>query len=153
MVILSSWSILDERHGSNHLPIIISLTLDRLRWSKTHNSSISNSLNTFPFKSRLNNNKANQNLFSHLIDTFISSINTSIHNSDIYQQFINTILNSAKQSIPLKNINSKYYTSSPPWWDSCCTLQLISYSKCIATQVPSTVFVTTEINVPLQQIC
>jgi len=92
----STWSTTSNPHGSDHFPIIISLT------SNGHTGiNYPNNLNSFtPYNPtpslQFNLNKADWNSFSELINQNITSIDYNFCPIEAYNKFIRIILDAAK---------------------------------------------------------
>ncbi|XP_025195964.1 uncharacterized protein LOC112595090 [Melanaphis sacchari] len=118
----TSWSALDDPHGSDHFPILISIKSDIAYQPYSNRLTFANSANIQSCPPQFNFNKANWQLFAQLINSSITHIDKTTCNMDKYNQLTQLILDSAKEAIPLKRVNSNNYPISPPWWDSSCTL-------------------------------
>ncbi|KAL4112254.1 hypothetical protein QTP88_016075 [Uroleucon formosanum] len=114
-----SWSVLDDSHGSDHFPILISITAGNhsrgIQSSDPFHGPIDKSRCTFNF------NKADWASYSRLIQYSITSVPTNLPLNDSYTTFTKIIDNAAEQYIPVKNSNPKSFPSSPPWWNPSCT--------------------------------
>ncbi|KAL4082746.1 hypothetical protein QTP88_029642 [Uroleucon formosanum] len=114
-----SWSVLDDSHGSDHFPILISITAGNhsrgTQSSDPSHGAIDKSRCTFNF------NKADWASYSRLIQYSITSVPTDLPLNDSYTTFTKIIDNAAEQYIPVKNSNQKPFPSSLPWWNPSCT--------------------------------
>lgn len=115
---LSTWRIIDDPNGSDHLPIIISVNV-------TNPNSLPNNRSTLPNylspNLKFNLNKADWPLFSQLINSSIPLLNTYTCPLKDYEQFTHMILDISKKTIPIKRNNLNNFPPSPPWWNSSCS--------------------------------
>ncbi|XP_025418813.1 uncharacterized protein LOC112689354 [Sipha flava] len=118
------WSTLDDPHGSDHFPILISTNFDVAYQPYSNRSTFTNSASIQSSPPQFNFNKANWKLFAQLIDSSITHIDKLTCNIEKYNQLTQLIFDSAKEAIPLKRVNSNNYPTSPPWWDTSCTLSV-----------------------------
>lgn len=107
---LLSWKVLNQSHGSDHFPIIISKPL---------------SIHPVPAPVPLLKYKtqdADWSKFSSFIDTKLKNLDPLIlqNLTLVYSYFTNTLIEAADNSIPKKKAPN-HKLSSPPWWDSECT--------------------------------
>lgn len=110
---LTSWQILPLSYGSDHFPIIISIS-----------NSASPFRNPCPtLKYRLSG--ADWISYSSTLDLKLESSSSSLDiilsPINAYNSFVENIIDSANIHIPLKKI-TKHFKTSTPWWDSECTL-------------------------------
>lgn len=107
---LLSWSLLEDSHGSDHLPILIS--------SPPSFSQPSSSVNSI----RYHLPKADWDQFAMDMDAAVSEFPTvsSENARTCHGKYIDAFIASANTNIPHKK---RYKTgrSSPPWWDSECS--------------------------------
>jgi len=98
-----SWSVLDDSHGSDHFPILISATTG----NDFRGSQLPNPLHNPIDKSRctFNFNKANWTAYSSFIQHSIASTPTDLLLVDSYSTLTKIIDIAAKQFIALKNTN------------------------------------------------
>ena len=116
---LSSWSVLNDPHGSDHFPILISVYS---QLSSTNSLSSSPNFNSASISTKFFNfNKADWASFSLQIQNSISSLSNNIPSVNSYSTFTKIINNAANSSIPIKHNNNKTYPPSPPWWNSSCS--------------------------------
>ncbi|CAH2087297.1 unnamed protein product [Euphydryas editha] len=107
-----SWSIFSDSFGSDHFPILISFT-----------HTPSPSMINYPSRQTFKLANAEWSQFANITDQQIRQIPpVSVDNvHELYSDFKNVLLNSAKKTVPIKKRNF-YRISSPPWWDSECTI-------------------------------
>lgn len=108
---LLSWSVIQDSHGSDHLPILISFP-----------SSFSQPVSPPLSPNRYHLAKADWDQFAVDIDAAVSVMPTvSLENALICHEKLNkAFINSADANIPPKK-QHKPGRSSPPWWDSECS--------------------------------
>jgi len=113
-----SWQVLNDPHGSDHIPIIITANFNRITDPVPSCSALDSSPSIYlPF----NFNKANWSSYSLQIHNSISSVTNSSSPVFSYSTFTSIISNSADSTIPKKRLNTNPYPPSPPWWNSDCT--------------------------------
>ncbi|CAH2087236.1 unnamed protein product [Euphydryas editha] len=106
-----SWTVLPSSFGSDHFPIIISMTISsRLK--------VITGRPRFKYKVA----KADWSKFALTTDNEVCHI-PPINCDNVHSQYVNfknVFLRSADNSIPLKSTEN-YRRLSPPWWDAECT--------------------------------
>ena len=125
------WSTLDNSHGSDHIPILISLANQTNPRKRYCTNRISNEVTDF--RHSFNLNKADWSSFSLLIQISVFSLPSNISPSNLYSTFTNIVDNAAKNSIPVRKSNNKNYPSSPPWWNFSCTKAVKKRSQLFKT--------------------
>lgn len=129
----SSWSTLANPYGSDHFPILISLSTNGNTATIIPRNPIPNDVTPPSAPQEFNLNSADWNLFSDLINHNITHIDNTLSPTEAYNQFTQIIIDSAKQSIQCKHKNNNLYPPSPPWWDSTCTQAVKSRNKLFQT--------------------
>lgn len=113
-----SWSVLSNSHGSDHLPILLTLA----------DSSIPSSIPYEPLlKFRLN--KADWQKYSSLVQNNLESLPDANDENTLflYLEFCSILSSAAELTIPLKNSASNKIPS-PAWWDAECS-QIVQKRK------------------------
>ncbi|KAL4143030.1 hypothetical protein QTP88_005406 [Uroleucon formosanum] len=113
-----SWQVLNDPHGSDHIPIIITANFNRITDPVPSCSAFDSSP---PIYLPFNFNKANLSSYSLQIHNSISSLTKSSSPVFSYSTLTSIINNSADSAIPKKRLNTNLYPPSPPWWNSDCT--------------------------------
>ncbi|CAH2090162.1 unnamed protein product [Euphydryas editha] len=106
-----NWKVLSCSYGSDHLPILISLS-----------QSVPISPMPFPPLLKFRTSKAKWAEFQQFVtsQTDLFPEITVENFLQTYNDFISALLTSANQFIPIKK-SPKDFIPSPPWWDSECT--------------------------------
>jgi len=117
----SSWQIIPDLSGSNHVPILISIQ----DVNSTPNISHSNQTHSNHFQ-QININKINWSSFSSISAQQISDI-SDIDNSpqQAYQTFKNILMNATVQSATSKSYFTNAHSNrkqAPIWWSHECDL-------------------------------
>lgn len=114
-----SWSVINDSHGSDHFPILISVTTEN-HFRNIHSLGFNHNSMSKPHCT-FNFNKVDWSSYSLLIQNAISSIPSDFPMNNSYFTFTKIVDSAAKHSIPTKNFKYNNFLFSPPWWNSSCT--------------------------------
>jgi len=112
-----SWRTLGGPHGSDHIPIILTVNLYNITHPASSKLIPDNApINVSPF----NFYKADWSSFSLQIQNAISTLTDSLLPFN-YSTLTSIINQSAESTIPRKKSKTNFYPPSPPWWNPSCT--------------------------------